>query len=103
MIDCPSAAGDRANSRSQNSSLITTTASLPAVSSNGRIVATDLRPDAEHVVVVARDFVREHALRVFADRRIHRRRVERQQIAEHRDSARATARRRDTRSRRPSR
>ena len=37
LIDCPIAAGDRANSRSQKSSLITTTGSLPAVSSDGRI------------------------------------------------------------------
>ena len=33
--------------------------------------------------VVPRDLVREHALRVIADSRIHRRRVERQQIAEY--------------------
>src|SRR4249919_3742043 len=32
LIDRPSTAGDRANSRSQNSSLITTTGSPPAVS-----------------------------------------------------------------------
>jgi hypothetical protein len=37
LIDCPRTAGDRAKSRSQNSSLITTTGSLPAVSSIGRI------------------------------------------------------------------
>jgi hypothetical protein len=35
LIDCPSATGDRAKPRSQNSSLITTAGSLPAVSSIG--------------------------------------------------------------------
>ena len=47
-------------------------------------LATDLRPDAEHLVVVARDFVQKHALRVVADRGVRRRRVEREQITEHR-------------------